>query len=170
MRINFGSGKDYREGYLNCDISNNNQVDKIVNIEKRLPFKDNSVDEILLRMVLEHTQKPIEVMKEIYRICKNKAKVKIIVPYFSCENAFSNITHYHQFSYTSFDLFETSHSQHWQGCGNFKIIKKELHWRKFFYPFQLLFSIHPKITRIYQEFFCWIIPARELEVWMEVIK
>lgn len=169
-KINFGSGKNYLNGYLNCDISNDNKVDKIVDLEKRLPFKDNSVDEVILRMVLEHTQRPIDVMNELYRICKNKAIIKITVPYFSCENAFSNITHYHQFSYTSFDLFEPSHSQHWQGCGNFKIIKKELHWRKPFILFELLFNIHPKVTRLYQELFCWILPARELEIILEVIK
>jgi len=30
--------------------------------------------------------------------------------------------------------------------------------------------MHPKITRIYQEMFCWIIPAKELEIELKAIK
>src|SRR3990167_123077 len=94
MKIQFGCGRDKREGYVNCDISPEVNPDKIVDITKRLPFKDNSAEEILMSHLLEHTQKPIEVFREIYRICKNGAIVKIIVPYFSHESAFSTMDHY----------------------------------------------------------------------------
>src|SRR3989344_3894115 len=156
MKIQFGCGRDKREGYVNCDISPEFNPDKIVDITKRLPFKDNSAEEILMSHVLEHTQKPIEVFREIYRICKNGAIVKIRVPYFSHESAFSTMDHYSFFTLTSFDFLDSRHEKHWQGVGDFRIIKRKLHWRR-----QL---------RIYQELFCWIFPAKELEIELKVVK
>lgn len=170
FRINLGCGNDYRTDYVNCDYSPDVNADMYFNLENTLPFKDNTVSEILLNHVLEHTTKPIEVMKELYRISKNKARIKIRVPYFSSESAFSNITHYHQFTYTSFDLFDVGHCEHWQGCGNFKILYKKLNWRKQLRLFEWIFNIHPKVTRIYQELFCWWFPAKELEIELEVVK
>ena len=120
MKLNLGCGNDKREGYVNCDISSKVNPDKIVDITKKLPFKNNSVEEILMNHVLEHTQKPIDVLKEFYRICKNDAIIKLRVPYFSHESAFSMIDHYSFYTWTTFDCLDESHECHWQGIGNFK--------------------------------------------------
>src|SRR3989344_2463598 len=170
MKIQFGCGRDKREGYVNCDISPEVNPDKIVDITKRLPFKDNSAEEILMSHVLEHTQKPIEVFREIYRICKNGAIVKIRVPYFSHESAFSTMDHYSFFTLTSFDFLDSRHEKHWQGVGDFRIIKRKLHWRRQLRFFEIIFGINQKIMRIYQELFCWIFPAKELEIELRVVK
>jgi hypothetical protein len=170
MKLQFGCGNDKRKGYLNCDISKSVNPDKIVDITKKMPFKDNSVEEIIMNHVLEHTQKPLEVMKEIYRICKNKAPIKIRVPYFSSESAFSMMDHYSFFTWTTFDFLNKNHSGHWMGTGNFEIVYRKLNWRTIFKPFEIIFNLHPLITRIYQELFCWILPARELEIILKVIK
>ncbi|MCH8945296.1 MAG: hypothetical protein IIA85_00015 [Nanoarchaeota archaeon] len=122
---------------------------------------------IILNHVLEHFLKPIELIEELHRICKKGAIINIRVPYFSHESAYSNMTHYHQFTWTSFDFLEGEHSQHWQGTGKFEIISKKLIWRKIFYLFQLIFNEFP---RVYQELFCWILPAKELRIKLKVIK
>ena len=80
------------------------------------------------------------------------------------------LDHYHQFTYTSFDALEESHTCHWQSIGNFKIISKKLKWRKLFYPLELFFNLHPIITRIYQELFPYIFPAKELRIKLKVVK
>ncbi len=170
MKLHLGCGNDYKKGYVNCDISKDVNPDVIVDITKKLPFKDNSVDEIIMNHVLEHTQKPIDVFKEIYRICKRGAIVRIRVPYFSSESAFSQIDHYSFFSLTTLDCLDRNHVGYWQGTGNFKTIKKKLVWRRALKPFEWIFTIHPKITRIYQELFCWWFPAKELQIELKVIK
>ena len=170
IKLHLGCGKDKREGYVNCDLSSEVNPDKIVDISERLPFENNSISEIIINHTLEHTQKPIEVLKEFYRICKDKAIIKIKVPYFSSESAFSQIDHYSFYSLTTFDCLDSEHPGPWQGVGDFKTIYKKLTWRWFYYPFELLFNLHPKITRIYQELFCWIIPAKELTIHLEVRK
>lgn len=170
MKLNFGCGNDKLDGYVNCDISNNVNPDMIVDITKPLPFADNEVEEVLMFHVLEHTLKPIEVLKEIYRVCKNGAVIKIRVPYFSSESAFSQIDHYHFFSYTTFDCLDERHVCHWQGVGNFRTVYKRLKWRRQFFLLEWFFNLTPTMTRIYQELFCWLLPAKELEIELIVLK
>lgn len=153
--------------WINCDISAEVKPDVVCDITKKLPFKDNSVDEIFISHVLEHTREPVKVLKEFYRVCKNNALIEIRVPYFSSESAFSNLTHKSFFTWTSFDFLEPDHSCHWQGVGNFEIISKKLKWRKIFKPLELLFNMFP---RIYQELFCWWFPAKELRIKLRVVK
>ncbi|HNV01502.1 MAG TPA: methyltransferase domain-containing protein [archaeon] len=167
MKLHVGCGFDKLEGYINCDFSKEVKPDKNFDITKKWPFKNNQVTEIIMNHTLEHTQKPIDVMKEMYRICKNEAIIKIRVPYFSSESAFSMMDHYSFYSYTTFDFLEENHPCHWQGVGNFKIIQKKLIWRKELKIFEFIFGRFP---RIYQELFCWIFPAKELYIELKVIK
>ena len=170
MKLHLGCGQNYKKGYINCDFSDNIKLDKKFDITKKIPFDDNSVEEILISHVLEHIQKPIEVLKEMYRICKNNAIIKIRVPYFSSESAFGMLDHYSFYSYTTFDCLEKTHPCHWQGIGNFEIIDKKLKWDKRLILFEKIFTLTPKITRIYQELFCWWFPAKELIINLKAVK
>ena len=77
MKLHLGCGHDKIPEYINCDISPQVKPDKIVDLEKKLPFKDNSIDEIIANHVIEHISNFIELMHEIHRICKNGAILKI---------------------------------------------------------------------------------------------
>ena len=170
MKLNLGCGNKKRKGYLNCDISEEVHPDKIIDLRKRLPFKEDSIEEVYLSHILEHFLEPLRILKEIYRVCENSAKVIIRVPFFSHESAFSMLDHKHFFSWTSFDALEKGHKCHWQSVGNFRILRKKLIWRKSLKIFEIFFNITPFFTRVYQEFFCWIFPAKEVYIELEVIK
>ncbi len=55
-KIAFGVGNlDYRsKGYLNIDIRPLSHIDQVVDVSKKLPWEDNSIDEILAESILEH--------------------------------------------------------------------------------------------------------------------
>lgn len=89
MKLNIGSGSDYREGYINLDFSNISsngnpiKVDVVHNFLKApLPFEDNSIDEIIFRETLEHLNRVngLRVLKDIYRVMKPGAKLDLTVP------------------------------------------------------------------------------------------
>ena len=136
-------------------------------MENKLPFKNDSVEEIIAEHVFEHINNFVPLMAEIHRVCKPGVKICIKTPYFSHESAFSNVTHVRFFTYTTFDLFQKGHCQHWQGVGDFKIIKKELKWRPNIF---WILNKSEFLIKIYQNFFCWIFPAYELIVELEVRK
>jgi len=80
MKLNLGCGEKLLEGYINCDFYQKN-ADKKVDLNKLpLPFESNSIDEIILRHVLEHTEHQYELILECHRILKPKGKLIVALP------------------------------------------------------------------------------------------
>lgn len=93
-KLNFGCGKDIKKGWINVDIQEGDLIDKSFDFNKYpYPLKDNTFDEILLDNVLEHLPNPQKVMEELWRISKNNASIKIIVPYYNTYYAWGDPTH-----------------------------------------------------------------------------
>jgi len=166
MKINLGCGKDIKKGFINVDKMKLPEVDVVCNIEgKKLPFKTNSVEVVVLNHVLEHIQNLELLLKEIYRVCKSNARIYIRVPYFSHESAFSHYQHIRRFTWTTFDLFAPNHAEHFHTDIKFRVLKKELRSR--FMKNKTIFNLFP---RLYQEYLCWIFPVKEISYVLEVIK
>lgn len=70
MKLNLGCGDHILEGYVNCDLYNKN-ADLACDIRK-LPFEDNSIDEIISLHVIEHFDwiECKSVLKEWHRVLK----------------------------------------------------------------------------------------------------
>lgn len=54
LRLNLGCGRDIREGWVNSDFIQGPGVDVVADLEKRLPWDDNTFYEILISHTLEH--------------------------------------------------------------------------------------------------------------------
>lgn len=121
-RLNIGCGKDYRNGFINIDNNPLVKPDIVRDIEKGLPFEDNSVDEIFCPHALEHIHDLKFVLSEFYRVCKKGAKITIIVPLMDA----SDMTHVRFFSKDTFrTLTEPSYwSNTYYYVGKYKEISK----------------------------------------------
>jgi len=95
MKINLGSGYKRIDGFLNVDDDPLVEPDFLVDIEaSKLPFKDNSVEEVRAHHILEHIGAGfIPLMQEIYRVCKHGAILDIVVPHHFHDNFYSDPTH-----------------------------------------------------------------------------
>ncbi|MCH7850078.1 MAG: methyltransferase domain-containing protein [Nanoarchaeota archaeon] len=114
-KLNFGCGTIIKKGYINVDMQKGKGIDKTFNFYKYpYPFKANSFDEVLIDNVLEHLENPWRIMREIWRICKKSAIVRIIVPYYNSYYAYADPTHVNYFNETSMEQtlgkVEYSHS------------------------------------------------------------
>ena len=82
MRLDLGCGKNKKRGYIGVDLVKTQGVDIIVDLNRTpYPFKDESVDEIFMRHVLEHLDNPKETLCECYRILKREGYLIITVPF-----------------------------------------------------------------------------------------
>jgi len=74
IKVNFGCGGNRLNGWNNHDME--------VDITKRLPYSDNSVNFIFAEHVLEHVtiQEAFSFLEECYRIMVTGGVIKIIVP------------------------------------------------------------------------------------------
>jgi len=83
LKLNLGCGHDIRQGYVNIDVKSIKGVDLILDISKdKLPFDDGSIDEILLKDVLEHVSytRVEHVLRECYRVLKPGGQMYIQCP------------------------------------------------------------------------------------------
>ncbi|MBF0432855.1 MAG: hypothetical protein HQK83_16340 [Fibrobacteria bacterium] len=113
MKINFGCGNRHIEGFLNVDKVPECNPDQVVDMEIfPWPIADNSVEEVKLIHVLEHvgatTDCHMQIIQELYRICRPGAEVQIIVPHPRSENYLGDPTHVRPVSAELFNLYSKS--------------------------------------------------------------
>ena len=99
-KLNLGCGKEYRDGWVNLDISNKDIYDNEIKVDVKhdlnkfpWPFKSNEFDFVLLKHLLEHLNDIPKVMNELIRITRKGGIIKIIVPHFSCYHTYRDPTH-----------------------------------------------------------------------------
>ena len=191
--VNLGCGKVKIPGSIGVDLVKiENYVDIIHDLNNiPYPFKSNSIDEIHFYHVLEHLDKPIEKMEEIYRILKPNGILYMRVPHFSSMGAYTDITHVRPFGYSSFNCFEKGNYQHFYTKVQFKIIKKEIKYlglypndgdyEKYVHPNQCFWLARPFVRILnflinlspmaFERFWCyWVGGATEIVVTLQKIK
>src|SRR3989344_3699324 len=104
-KLNFGCGNNIRDGWDNCDIQKGKGVIGFDFNKIPYPLKDNTYDLIESRSVLQMLNNPDEVLYGLWRISKNKAIIKIEVPYWHNKGAYNDIQTKHFFNENSFIYF-----------------------------------------------------------------
>lgn len=105
MKINLGAGNDIKEGYVNLDCFKLPGIDIVHDLNVLpLPFKDNSVDEVYAKDVLEHVDY-IPLLKDLHRIMKPGATLVAFVPHWTSCNQFTDPQHRNFFAVRTFQFF-----------------------------------------------------------------
>lgn len=130
ININLGCGLDYRRGWINVDFNKEVKTDVYADLTKKLPFKDNYADYILLDNVLEHVERDryFQFLEELYRICKPTGIIEIFVPHYSGMYALKHPTHFNFFGVGSFDTMRegTGFNGERYTKARFKVVKERL--------------------------------------------
>lgn len=90
IKLNLGAGKSKIEGYINIDVNPSCKPDIVCNfISKQLPYRDNTVTEIVLFHTIEHIYKRFHkrILVECWRVLKPGGRIIISYPEFlKCVN------------------------------------------------------------------------------------
>ena len=116
IKLNLGCGKNRKEGYINVD--KHGEPDLRHDLELfPWPWDDSSVTEIVLNHVLEHlghdTETYLNIIKEIYRVCKDQAIVHIAVPHPRHDDFINDPTHVRAITPESIGLFSKKNNKAW---------------------------------------------------------
>ncbi len=137
LRLHLGCGNEYKKGWINIDIDRNVKADKYCNLNKRLPFNDNSVDEIYSKNTLEHIDNHIGLIREIYRTLKKGRVFKFRVPLSNTMTTFCDLTHIRGYTPQAFNdtkrpyyKFHFRHRKFWVTLPLFHSIK---------FPYQFMY-------------------------------
>jgi SAM-dependent methyltransferase len=81
VKLNLGSGDDYREGYVNIDLRDDCGADEVGDVGK-LRFGDGEVDEIVAADLLEHfpAYRTLDVLAEWRRVLRPGGRLVLKVP------------------------------------------------------------------------------------------
>lgn len=99
IRINLGSGKDRKEGFVNVDWDRATLPEVVHDLNSLpYPFPDNAASLIVASHVLEHLDRPFAVMRELHRILAPDGILIVKVPHMS--RGFTHAEHCHGFDVT----------------------------------------------------------------------
>lgn len=98
IRLNLGCGQHKVDGYVNVDKFAECDPDLVWDLEIfPWPWADDSVSEIRLIHVLEHLGRELDVflsiMKELYRVCADDARIVVHVPHHRHDDFANDPTH-----------------------------------------------------------------------------
>jgi len=107
IRLDLGCGGSCRTGWVSLDRSEAVDPDILCDLEvDGIPLPDSSVDEVRAIAILEHMTRPLAITDEIWRVCKDKALVDIVVPHWSSDEAHLDPTHKSFFAEYSYQYFD----------------------------------------------------------------
>jgi SAM-dependent methyltransferase len=168
--LHLGCGRKHMPDAVNVDLVADVSPDVVHNLEKKpWPFPDNRFDKVVMTDVLEHLDDTIGAMEEIHRVCRNGAKVHIVVPHFSSANAYTDITHRRFFAHASFDYFTDDHAYSFYTRSRFRRMRVDIQ----FHPTlvnKAVWRLANRFTVAYEQRWCWLFPAWFLAVELEVVK
>ena len=122
MKLTLGCGNTKLAGFVNCDVQESCNPDRIVDLEVLpWPFADNSAEEVILSHVLEHlgesSKAYLQLIKELYRICAPNAVVRIAVPHPRHDDFLTDPTHVRPILPEQFYMFSKRINAEWRAGG-----------------------------------------------------
>jgi len=103
--LEIGCGMLKSKGAIGLDIRKTPDVDLLGDLERSLPFKDESFETIIANQVVEHIENFVQLMAELHRILKKDGKLIIHVPYFRSSWSHIDPTHVRSFTLLTFDYW-----------------------------------------------------------------
>jgi SAM-dependent methyltransferase len=167
--LDVGCGSAKYPGAIGIDISADTDADVVVNLnEPPYPFEDDSFDHILCQDVIEHVQRPLEVLEELHRIGRRGARVYLRTPHYSSVLAYSDPTHEHTFSAMAIRSFEEPLFAHYTSK-RFRVIDVRL---DFWDPLRWIgiARLANRFQSVYEMLFAFRFPAMNIRATLEILK
>lgn len=95
LKLDLGCGINKKEGFYGVDSMKFAGVDKVADLRKKWPWKDNSVDEVHASHFIEHLtgDERVHFANELYRVLKVGGKATLITPHWNSCRAYGDMTH-----------------------------------------------------------------------------
>lgn len=122
LRLNLGCGQRKLAGFVNVDKYPYGEPDQLVDLERfPWPWADDSVVEVAMIHVLEHLGQDadtyLEIMKELWRVCRSGATIRIVVPHPRSDQYLNDPTHVRPVTADGLRMFSRRANREWASRG-----------------------------------------------------
>lgn len=160
--LDLGCSDNKTDSSIGVDIDLSNHPDLIFDLNKfPYPLKDESIDCVYAKHILEHLGNLYSVFREVHRILKKDGDFIIETPHFSSYAAYSEPEHNRFFSYFMFDKLIQSIP-----C---RVQKREITFHRSFRRVGIKFLAN-RFPENYEKFWTYIFPAENLRVHLKIVK
>jgi len=167
--LDLGCGQAKKPGAVGIDLRPGPCVDIVHDLNRfPWPLEDNRFETVLCSHVLEHLADLPAVMREIHRVCKPGARVRIVTPHFSSLNSWEDPTHIHHLARRSFSFFD-SQKRHSYTAVRLRTVKVAVSFGGGLWDL-LGRALHGCSPDLWEKHFAFVWRARNLEVELEVEK
>lgn len=180
VMLDLGCGTRKKQGSIGIDLIAHPGVDVVGDVVEVLKeFPAGSVDEIVSSHFVEHVANLETLVEQIVRVCKNGARIELVVPHFSNPYFYSDYTHRQPFGLYTFCYFaEYDRSclkrvvPKYRSFPGLRLVSVDLCFktsRPFYirYLFEkvvgALFNSSRVMRELYERAFCYIWPCYELK-------
>ena len=109
-KLNLGCGRVIKPGWVNHDIMPGDGVDLVFDLEKcgiePFPLETDSVSEIRASHLIEHIDRVLPFMQEMWRIAEPGCRFTLELPFGATDMAWADPTHKRPYFVRSFDYFQ----------------------------------------------------------------
>lgn len=111
-KLNLGAGLDIKKDFDNQDYKKFKGINLVFDLETfPYPIKNNKYNFILCNHIIEHIDNIFALFNELHRISKPNGVIKIEVPHYSTNFAFTQIDHKHYFGLDTLNILDTKDFQ-----------------------------------------------------------
>ena len=169
-KLHLGCGLRYDPNAVNVDLTAEHGADVVHDLDRLpWPFPDDRFDAVEMRDVLEHLDDTLAVMEEIHRVCREGARVHIVVPHYSSDGAYVDPTHKRFFSALTFDYLTDGHPQNFYTSVRFAVEDRRIVFRPSLFN-KLVWRLANRFPRVWEQRWAWVAPAWFVSVVLGVRK
>ena len=171
--LDVGCGRNKRPGAIGIDRNRDSAADVICDIDRgRLPFRDDTFDEVWLVHVIEHVANVIATVEEAHRLSRSGARIVIETPHYTDFSSFCDPTHrWHLNSYSFRNFTEerdySYYSRRRLRERRVKVVLLRL-WR--YLGFEFAVNHSPAFRKFWEYYLCFVIRGKAITFDLQVVK
>jgi SAM-dependent methyltransferase len=174
--LDVGCGPAKYPGAIGVDMNPNTAADVLCHLDKgRLPFRDNSFDEVRALHVIEHVEDVLATMEEFHRVTRPGGTIFLVTPHYTDYTSFRDPTHRWHLNTESFLYFYPG-GMHGRDMWYTQVRMRERHltvkllrlWRAL--GFELLVNHARWFRRFWEQYLSFVIRGKVMEFTFEVLK
>lgn len=163
--LDLGCGNAKSPGAIGVDLCVDTEADVVADLNApNLPFKSETIDEVIMTDSLEHANDVRATLKQTARLLRPEGTIFIRVPHFSSLHAYSDFTHRHFFSAEGLRMLLRNNPQY----GHYTIDQLQISYLRIrMWRIWRLLGIEwfaNRYTRVYEKLFAFWFTAMCLEI------